>query len=55
VLAHARKFQLTHIVYRDPPYEWENAAMKAFREQFAVPVWRANGIVVAEIRPAQTP
>ena len=21
--------------------------MKAFREQYAVPVWRANGIVVA--------
>ncbi len=52
VLAHARKFRLTHIVYRDPPYEWENAAMKAFREQFTVPVWRANGVVVAEIRPA---
>jgi hypothetical protein len=49
VLAHAKKFGLTHIVYRDPPWESENAAMHAFREKYTVPVWRANGIVVAAI------
>jgi hypothetical protein len=53
VLAHAKAYRLTHIVYRDPPYETENAAMLAFRERYAVPVWRSNGIVVAEI-PAVT-
>ena len=52
VLAHARAYGLTHIVYRDPPYETENAAMHAFRERYAVPVWRGNGIVVAEIPAA---
>ena len=53
VLAHARAYRLTHIVYRDPPYETENAAMRAFRERYAVPVWRANGIVIAEIPAAK--
>ena len=42
VLAHAKTYRLTHIVYRDPPYESENAAMRAFRERYAVPVWRAQ-------------
>ena len=50
VLANARSFRLTHIVYRDPPWESENDAMRAFREQFTVPIWRANGMVIAEIR-----
>jgi len=52
VLKHAKAYRLTHIVYRDPPYETENAAMRAFRERYAVPVWRGNGIVVAEIPAA---
>ena len=26
--------------------------MRAFRERYAVPVWRANGLVVAAIQPA---
>jgi 16S rRNA G966 N2-methylase RsmD len=52
VLAHAKAYRLTHIVYRDPPYETENAAMRAFRERYAVTVWRGNGIVVAEIPAA---
>jgi hypothetical protein len=34
VLAHAQKFALTHIVYRDPPYEFENVAMREFRERY---------------------
>ena len=55
VLAHAQKFALTHIVYRDPPYEFENAAMREFRERYTVPVRRANGLVVAAIRPAPKP
>jgi len=50
VLANAQSFRLTHIVYRDPPGESENDAMRAFREQYAVPIWRANGLVIAEIR-----
>jgi len=50
VLTHARKFGLTHIVYRDPPWEFENAAMKAFRERYAVPKWKENGIVIAELK-----
>jgi len=50
VLAHARAYNLTHIVYRDPAWETENAAMHEFRERYTVPVWRANGLVVAEIR-----
>jgi hypothetical protein len=36
-------------VYRDPPWEFENAAMKAFRERYAVPIWKGNGIVIAEL------
>ena len=55
VLAHARRFKLTHIVYRDPPYESENEAMHAFRERYTAPIWRANGIVVAAIQPAPGP
>jgi hypothetical protein len=51
VLAHAKLFRLTHIVYRDPPHETENEAMHAFRERYAVPIWRANGMVIAEIQP----
>ena len=50
VLAHAKSYQLTHIVYRDPPYDNETNAMRDFRERYAVPIWRANGMVVAEIR-----
>ena len=50
-----RAFSLTHIVYRDPPYEFENAAMREFRELYTVPIWRANGLVVAAIRPASKP
>ena len=55
VLAHAKKFSLTHIVYRDPPWEFENAAMREFRENYTVPIWRANGLVVAAILPAPKP
>ncbi len=55
VLDHAKMFRLTHIVYRDPPYQYENEAMRAFRERFAVPVWHANGITVAEIQPRPGP
>ena len=55
VLAHAKSFALTHIVYRDPPYEFENAAMREFRELYTVPVRRADGLVVAAIRPAPKP
>jgi len=55
VLAHAKTFSLTHIVYRDPPYEFENAAMREFRELYTVPVQRANGLVVAAVRPAPKP
>jgi hypothetical protein len=54
VLANARYFRLTHIVYRDPPWESENDAMRAFREHYAVPIWRANGMVIAEIRVPST-
>jgi hypothetical protein len=55
VLAHARKFKLTHIVYRDPPHGSENPAMHDFRVRYTVPVWRANGMVIAEIRNAPGP
>jgi 16S rRNA G966 N2-methylase RsmD len=53
VLALAKSYRLTHIVYRDPPYETENEAMREFHERYTVPVWRANGIVVAEIHPGR--
>jgi hypothetical protein len=52
VLTNATAFALTHIVYRDPPYETENEAMRAFRERYSVPIWRANGMVIAAIRTA---
>jgi hypothetical protein len=52
VLAHAKLFRLTHVVYRDPPNESENEAMRAFRERYAVPIWSANGMVVAAIQLA---
>ncbi len=50
VLANAESFKLTHIVYRDPPYDTENQAMHDFRVRYTVPIWRANGMVIAEIR-----
>jgi len=50
VLAHAKLFRLTHIVYREPPWESENDAMRAFRVLYTAPIWRANGMVIAEIR-----
>jgi hypothetical protein len=49
VIALAKKFRLTHIVYRDPPHEAENRAMFDFRSRYTEPLWRANGIVVARI------
>jgi hypothetical protein len=49
VLAHARAYRLTHIVYRDPPYETENEAMRTFRERYTVPIWRESGLVIATI------
>jgi hypothetical protein len=49
VIALAKKFRLTHIVYRDPPYDTENQAMFDFRSRYTEPLWRANGIVVARI------
>jgi Dolichyl-phosphate-mannose-protein mannosyltransferase len=52
VLAVAKMFSLTHIVYRDPPDESENDAMRAFRERYTVPVWRGNGMIIAAIGPA---
>jgi hypothetical protein len=57
VIALTRKFRLTHIVYRDPPYDAENQAMLDFRSRYSDPVWRANGIVVARIErlPDQQP
>jgi hypothetical protein len=55
VLALAQLYRLTHIVYRDPPHETENEAMRAFRERYTVPFWRANGLVVAEIQPVPGP
>ncbi|MEO8754592.1 MAG: hypothetical protein ABI624_18140 [Casimicrobiaceae bacterium] len=55
VLAHAKKFKLTHIVYRDPPYDTENPAMREFRERYAEPIWRANGIVIAALKPFADP
>jgi asparagine N-glycosylation enzyme membrane subunit Stt3 len=50
VLANATAFALTHIVYRDPPYETENDAMREFRERYSVPIWHANGMVIAALR-----
>lgn len=55
VLLAVKAYRLTHIVYRDPSHDGENEAMRSFRQRHTVPIWRANGIVVAVIRPAQGP
>jgi Dolichyl-phosphate-mannose-protein mannosyltransferase len=52
VLANAKAFGLTHIVYRDPPGDTESEAMRAFHERYSVPIWRANGVVIAALRSA---
>jgi hypothetical protein len=51
ILVYVKRYELTHIVYRDPPRDSENDAMRSFREQHTVPIWSAEGLVVAAIQP----
>ncbi|MDR1967095.1 MAG: glycosyltransferase family 39 protein [Burkholderiaceae bacterium] len=50
IVANARQFGLTHIVYRDPADNTENDALREFRQRYAVPIWRGNGRVIAKLR-----
>ena len=52
VAAVARRFELTHVVFRTAAPEQVNPAITAFRERDTVPVWRFQDFIVAKIKPA---
>lgn len=51
LMAVVRRFQLTHVVCRDPFTEEDTPAIRAFCATRIVPLWRAHGRVVGTIKP----
>ncbi len=48
----ARRYELTHVVCREPPEEDDTPAVRAFCRTRLTPIWQAHGRLVGAVRPS---